>query len=428
MIPQIAVSSCLAFLLLLFCEATGATVPIKHVVFIIKENRSFDNYFGAFPGANGATRGKISTGQVVQLTHEPDSLPGDINHSFQAALLAMDGGKMDRFDLLKNAIMNGVDYSMSQFQESDIPNYWTYAENFVLCDNMFSSLHGPSFPNHLYTVAASSGGVINNPINTEGVWGCDASASATVQVLGPTGTISSQYPCLNFETLADLCETGGVSWRYYAPSQGQTGYVWSALDAISHIRNSTLWNSNVVNYTQFVADATNGNLPAVSWLVPDGPISEHAPHSACEGENWTVQQINAVMQGPQWNSTAIFLTWDDFGGFYDHVPPPTEDQYGLGMRVPMIIISPYAKLGRIRRRGSISHVQYEFSSVLRQVEEWFNLPSLHARDTVANDFTDAFDFVDRPRPPVVLSTRTCPASSMLTATTAQSPDPDDDGD
>jgi phospholipase C len=271
-------------------------------------------------------------------------------------------------------------------------------------------------------VAGESGGVINNPVRTSRahVWGCDSDARARVQVLGPKGQISLQYPCFNFETLADICQTAGISWRYYAPPKGQTGYVWSVLNAISHIRNSSLWTSNVIDDTQFATDAANGNLPQVAWLVPDGPVSEHPPNSACAGENWTVQQINAVMQGPDWNSTVIFLTWDDFGGFYDHVPPPTEDQFGLGMRVPMIVISPYAK------SCYISHVQYEFSSVLKQIEEWFDLSSLHTRDQGSNDFSDAFDFTRTPVQPVVLSTRTCPAASAAPASDPSVVIPDQD--
>ena len=399
------------FALLGATHAATAAVPIQHVIFIIKENRAFDNYFGTFPGANGATSGKISTGRTVNLAHEPDSLPGDIGHSWEDASLASDGGAMDKFDLLTGAIVNGFDYSMSQLYENDIPNYWAYAQDFTLCDNMFSSLHGPSFPNHLYTVAATSGGVISNPAMSL-AWGCDASSQETVQVLTSSGRIVTRFPCFDFQTLADLSEKAGISWRYYAPSQNESGYIWSALDAIRHIRRSSLWTTNVVNYTQFATDAANGNLPQISWLVPDGPESDHPPSSVCQGENWTVQQINAVMNGPDWNSTVIFLTWDDFGGFYDHVPPPGIDQFGLGPRVPMIVISPYAK------HGYVSQVQYEFASVLKQIEEWFELPNLGTRDAIANDFSDAFDFTQTPATPVVLPSRVC-----STATPTATPTP-----
>ncbi|PYX43697.1 MAG: hypothetical protein DMG79_21855 [Acidobacteria bacterium] len=149
-----------------------------------------------------------------------------------------------------------------------------------------------------------------------------------------------------------------------------------------------------------------GNLPALSWVTPPAADTDHPPDSACAGENWTVQQINAVMQGPQsqWNTTVIFLTWDDFGGFYDHAAPPFRDQYGLGIRVPMIVIGPWAIQG-------VYHTEVEFASVLRFMEETFALPNLGGADTVANDFQDAFNYSQTPLPQLVLSQRTCPKAS-----------------
>jgi phospholipase C len=305
---------------------------------------------------------------------------------------------MDKFDLIAGGNQNGDYLAYTQFSETDIPNYFAYARSFVLGDRMFSSLTGPSFPNHLYTVGAQSAGAINNP--TGGVWGCDAATSARVQVMDANGNITQQFPCFDFQTLADELQSAGLSWRYYAPNKGEAGYIWSALNAVSHIRNSSLWTSNVVHNTQFIDDAVNGTLPNVCWIV-SGPTSEHPPDSSCLGENWTVQQINAVMQGPDWNSTAIFVTWDDFGGFYDHVPPPKVDNFGFGPRVPLLIISPYAK------QGYISHTQYEFSSLLKFAESRFKLAPLTARDTVANDMTDSFDFDQSARPPLVLQARQC---------------------
>src|SRR5262249_39580384 len=155
--------------------------------------------------------------------------------------------------------------------------------------------------------------------------------------------------------------------------RGQSGYIWSALDAIDHIRNTALWDEKVVSPVQFIPDALSGNLPAVSWIVIGSGNSEHPPASTCAGENWTVRQINAVMQGPSWNETAIFLTWDDFGGFYDHVPPPMVDNFGFGPRVPLIVISPFAK------PGLISHTVYEFSSLLKFVEQKFSLAPMTER-------------------------------------------------
>lgn len=260
---------------------------------------------------------------------------------------------MDKFDLIiksnnrKPGNKNGDFLAYTQLKQRDIPNYFAYAHDFVLADHMFSSLHGASFPNHLYTVAAQFGGAIGNIKNALGRWGCDSPAGAAVEVIDNNGSITEQYPCFDFQTLADSLEVAGISWKYYAPEQGESGYIWSTLDAIDHIRNSSLWSEHVVPYTEFVTDARNGQLPAVSWLVTTAPLSEHPPHSTCQGENWTVQQINAVMRGPDWNSTVIFLTWDDFGGFYDHVPPPNVDEFGFGPRVPLLIISPFVKKGFI---------------------------------------------------------------------------------
>ncbi len=373
---------------------------IQHMVFMVKENRTFDTYFGTFPGADGATSGTLSNGQTIPLGHTPDRTAEDLCHSWTCALTAMDGGKMDRFDKLPGAIQNGVDIAYTQMTEADIPNYFAYAHNFTLADHMFSSLHGPSFPNHLYTVAAQSGGAIDLPNASE--WGCDAPNGTTVAILNPDGSMGQSFPCFDFQTLADRLDTTGISWRYYAPSPGQSGYIWSAFDAIRHIRETNLWSQHVVSYTQFATDARNGQLPAVSWLVQPANVSDHPPASTCQSENWTVAQINAVMQGPDWPSTAIFLTWDDFGGFYDHVPPPKIDSFGLGPRVPLLIISPYA------RQGYISHTQYEFSSFLKFAEERFGLQPLTTRDTMANDMTDSFDFSQSPAPSLILNPRTCP--------------------
>lgn len=291
---------------------------IKHIVFIVKENRSFDNYFGTFPGADGATTGKISTGRTIPLGRTPDITPHDLGHTWNDAHRAVNGGKMDQFDL----VSLGSDLlPYTQLQQADIPNYFAYAHQFVLADRMFSSLEGPSFPNHLYTMAGQSGGAIGNIANaTNNAWGCDSDDTVTVRVMDNNGNITQQYPCFDFQTIVDSLQNAGISWKYYAPGFGQGGYQWSALDAIRHIRKGSLWNTNVVSEKQFVVDARNGNLPAVSWII-SGPTSEHPPYSSCVGENWTVQQINAIMQGPDWDSTAIFVTWDDFGGFYDHVPP-----------------------------------------------------------------------------------------------------------
>ena len=383
---------------------------IQHIVFIIKENRSFDMYFGAFPGADGVTSAVISTGERVALRRATDRMPRDVGHDWEDARTAMHDGRMDRFDLIRGNQRSDM-LSLTQFLRSDIPNYWSYAEHFALADRMFSSLAGPSFPNHLYTVAAQSGGAINNPDSFD--WGCDAEERTRVDVLGANGQSTRQYPCFEVTTVTDRLEAAGVSWRYYAPQHGQHGYIWSALDAVRHVRLGPQWQTRVVSDSQFVDDAAKGTLPAVSWLIPDFDVSEHPTVdafagttlnvSACAGENWTVKQINAIMQGPNWPTTAIVLAWDDFGGFYDHVPPPASDQYGLGPRVPLIVISPYAK------EGVVSHTTYEFASVLQMIENRHKLKALNSRDVEASSMLDMFDFTQVPAPPLVLPQRTCPA-------------------
>jgi len=298
---------------------------------------------------------------------------------------------------------------MTQFVSADIPNYWSYAEHFALADRMFSSLAGPSFPNHLYTVASQAGGAINNPDSL--LWGCDADEHTTVDVMNPSGAVTRQYPCFDFPTVTDNLDVAGASWRYYAPSQGQRGYIWSALDAIRHIRFGPVWTRGVVPFERFADDATRGVLPAVSWLIPDFDVSEHPTVdsfagttlnvSVCAGENWTVQQINAIMRGPAWPTTAIVLTWDDFGGFYDHVAPPTVDTLGFGPRVPLIVISPYA------REGAVSHTVYEYASVLQLIEARYKIKALGPRDVEANSLLDMFDFSQPPAPPLILPLRNC---------------------
>ena len=395
---------------------TSDITKIQHVVFIVKENRSFDQYFGAFPGADGATSGTISSGAVIPMGHTPDQTPTDIDHTWNAAITAMDGPvsgpyKNDQYDLIFNGNHNGDFLAYTQMSQTDIPNYFWYASHFVLADRMFSSLHANSFPNHLYTVAAQSGGVIGipfSPVEPNGIgnqgWGCDDDPTVVVQQMDAEGDVSNVKPCFDFPTLADSLESAGIAWTFYAPPPATRGYQFSTLNAINHIRNTSLWTTHVLNSTTFAADARNGNLPAVSWLVA-GPQSEHPPNSTCLGENWTVQQINAIMQGPDWASTAIFLTWDDFGGFYDHVSPPSVDGYGLGPRVPLLIISPYAIAGKI------AHTQYEFSSVLKFIETRFGLAPLTTRDAGANDTQDSFNWSQTPIGPTLLQTHSCPVTS-----------------
>ncbi len=245
---------------------------------------------------------------------------------------------------------------------------------------------------------------------TSGVWGCDAKPRVTVPVLDQEGDVVDIYPCLDFPTLGDRLTAAGVSWKMYAPSpgdydagfQGSAGYIWTVYDAIRHIRDSPEWQEHVVPVSQFAIDAAAGNLPSVSWISTPSPVSEHPPASVCAGENWTVGLLNALGGGPNWSDSAVFLTWDDFGGFYDHVPPTQVDVYGLGFRVPLLVVSPYA------REGLILKQEAEFSSVLKFIEEDFGVPNLTDRDLNAYDLAGAFDYTQAPRSFPTLTTRTCP--------------------
>src|SRR5271166_2807252 len=198
----------------------GAT-QIQHVVFILKENHTFDNYFGNFPGADGVTHGVIHTGQVIPLGPSPNLFTADIGHTFGDALLAMDHGKMDKFDLIPGAFQHGRLANYTQFQQSQLPNYWALASRFAIADEFFTSVHGPSFPNHLFTIAAQSGNAINNPVGGNGTWGCDSPYISIVQAIDPTGMHFDEFPCFDFPTVADSLNTAGLSWRYYGATTDQ---------------------------------------------------------------------------------------------------------------------------------------------------------------------------------------------------------------
>jgi phospholipase C len=309
---------------------------------------------------------------------------------------------MDGFSRIPDAVQQGKDMADSQYHRTDVPNYWRYAQTFTLADNFFSSVVGNSFSNHLFTVAATGADVITDPNSSR--WGCDASPDTIAIQLASSGARRTIYPCFDFTTETDALDAHGISWRYYAPDQNQGGYVWSALDAIRHVRFGPAWESNVVNYTRFAIDAAAGDLPAVSWLVQPAPLSDHPPHSICWGENWTVRQINVVMgnQG-QWAHTAIIVVWDDFGGFYDHVAPPKgpNPYIQYGPRVPALIISPYA------RPGLVDHTFYTLSSPLKFVQHTLRLPPLSGMDPKPGSLGRAFNFTQAPLPPMILEERSC---------------------
>lgn len=339
--------------------------PIRHIVIIVKENHSFDNLFGRFPRADGTLKARRGN-KTVSMPASPDSLRYDIPHDLKYSITDVDAGKMNRFYTQTNAFQKNMDVADSQYRKYQIPNYWKYAQTFGLADHFFASRMGSSFPNHLVTVSGQSMGAIDQP-NSFMSWGCDAKPNVRVPV-DDKGTIKRVSPCFNAKTLTDEANAAGVSWKYYAPPAGQAGYIWSTLDAVKHIRYSKQWATRVVNTNNFSQDIRSGHLPALSWLIAPFELSDHPPYSMCEGENWTVRNVNEVMKSRQWSSTVIILTWDDFGGFYDHVAPPRRGPYSLGIRVPTIVISPFS------RAHYIDHQQLDFRSIVKYVEQQYRLP------------------------------------------------------
>ncbi len=215
---------------------------IQHIVFLVKENRSFDQMFGQFPGANGTTTGLFSTGQVTPLGHTPDSTPGDICHAWKCTIAMMDYGNMDRFDADPTCSQNNTPLCMSQHSAADVPNYFALAKTFTLADNMFSSITASSFPNHLYMIAATSGGVISQgTVDSTHLIACQSAESATAEVLDQFGNLTKQYPCFDFETLGDILSANDVTWTAYGPAKT----VFNAYISINHIyNNAEVWSAH----------------------------------------------------------------------------------------------------------------------------------------------------------------------------------------
>ena len=401
--------------------------PIKHVIFILKENRSFDHLFGRFPGADGVTSA-IDGGVTRPLTPVPDDHP-DIPHCWQCAVRAFNEGRMDGFSQTEDSAV----YAYTQFRPADIPNLWYLAKRYVLSDNFFASAQGASYPNHLYAIAATSGGTHDGPRQGEGSlkerlhrgyaksWGCDAPEGTYAEVYDAEGEIQHIDPCFDFLTEGDLLRRKGIPWAFYGATNTQYGYIWSSYSAIRRYREHPgRWARFIRPVDRLIEDIDHDRLPPVSWVTPRGEESDHPGGNRwCHGYNWTTNVINAVMRSRMWKDTAVFLTWDDYGGFYDHVPPPQVDDFGFGMRVPLITISPYAE------RGAIDSRVGEFSSVLRFIEDNWGLTQLTHRDRDARNLSSNFDCTQRPRrPSPELPLRTCEGELFPEPPNINNPDPD----
>jgi phospholipase C len=434
-----------------FPAATSAdtTPKIEHLIFIVQENHSFDNYFGTYPGANGLPLGiqvplnindlslgyvspfhlnvkqpisivgdelppgisdpsqlnqtmpidsdDFGSGSVGPFPFNNESIRGDLNHAWSVAHIDYDGGKMDGFVTAEKSIL-----TMGYYDRNDIPYYWDYADQFVLDDNFFSSLMGPSFPNHLYIVSGTNG-----PVNMPGTrWVLNGGV-----VNNPASNFNWQGVTLTWATLAEELSNANIPWAWYNgdvhPLQPS---IWNVLPLFAYFQEHPEQLTDHVRNTQsFISDIQSGNLPAVSWIIPGawhpptwpaacyatGGPSEHPPARSDCGMDYVAYLVNEIMESPYWASSAIVITWDDYGGFYDHVSPPQVDAYGEGFRVPTIIVSPWAK------HGFIDHTQYEFASMLRLAEDNFNLPLLGTRDATSNNMMNSFDFSQPPQQPLM---------------------------
>jgi phospholipase C len=361
----------------------AASSPIQHVVIIIQENRTFDDLFQGYPGANTVPAGLDHDGNIVQLQPVSLAAPYDILHGLGSFKRAYDGGRLDGFDLehVHDRPSGDLFPQFGYVPAGEVGPYLALAHQYVLADDTFSSQLDGSFTAHQYLIAAQAMHAVNYP---QASWGCPA---GTVDTLLPDRKGGPREPACfgttapsSYPTLGDELDAAGLSWRFYAPSIGSSGGIWSGYRAVKHIYGGTDWNDDVISpQTQILTDAPNGTLAAVTWVVPDVHDSDHANSKSATGPQWVASVVNAIGESPFWNSSVIFVIWDDWGGWYDHVPPPQLDYDGLGFRVPLLCISPYAK------QNYVSHVQLESASILRFVEDNFGLRQLAAADARATD-------------------------------------------
>ena len=432
--------------------SSGAAVEIEHVVVIFQENRSTDNLFHdpvlIAKGANIASSGVNSSGQTIALTAIPLNNDYDPLHSHAAFVSMYDGGKMDGANNIPVSCAVGVTTNcpppnpqFTYVEASDVGPYFQMAEQYTFGDSMFQTNQGPSFPAHQFILSGTSAPTATSNLfaaenpNLTAAAGCIAPKESRVALIDPSGNESSSiYPCFEHPTLSDELDAQGVSWRYYTPSAGS---VWTSPNAIDHMCQAQVqggalactgsaWNNVIIPQTQVLTDIANGNLAAVSWVIPSGQASDHPSINNGSGPSWVASIVNAIGNSSYWSNTAILVTWDDWGGWYDHVPPPQVRVncsewgcgYVYGFRVPLLVISPYA------RPGYISHINHDFGSILRFIEETFGLPSLGYADAFADDLSDCFNFSQTPRPFHTVATR-LGADEFLNDTTPPT-DPDDD--
>jgi phospholipase C len=387
-------------------NATGAG-KIKHIVYIVQENRSFDNLFQGYPGADTVSKGKDSNGNTIELVPSGLGAYYVIDHSAQAMFSACNGtGSLPGTKCRMNGFNNesSWDYprNLKHPQYVYVPHnqtkpYFDMAHEWVLADKMFQSQLDESFVAHQYIIAAQADSAVDLPY---GAWGCQGGPSDVVATItkdrDPSGP--KEQACFDYQTLADELDHAKLSWRFYASSYGSAqsgdGAEWSGYMAVKHIFNGPDWQKDVISPNwKFLTDVHAGKLANFTWITPVCDDSDHVNCPGGYGPSWVAALVNAVGKSKFWDSTAIFVQWDDWGGTYDHVPPPYRDYDSLGFRVPLLVISPYAK------HDYVSHEQYETASVLRFAEDLYGLGQLAAADRRANSpADDCFNFTAKPRP------------------------------
>jgi phospholipase C len=427
-----------------------ARAKIKHIVIIMQENRSFDEYFGTYPGADGipmqngvptVCASDPQTGQCVKPYHNPNDVNAGGPHASASAQTDINGGKMDGFVAsFRNAqktctspttpgcAMNETPDVMGWHDAREIPNYWAYAQNFVLQDRMFEPTTSWSLPAHLFMVSAWSAKC-----------SIQADPASCVNALdGPSGpnTANNDYA---WTDLTYLLHKANVSWAYYLsngtepdceddamlcqpkPQNAGVPGIWNPLPAFDTVKQDGQLG-NIQTVDKFFTAAKDGKLPEVSWIVPDGIVSEHPPNKVSVGQAYVTGLINAIMQSPDWDSTVIFLAWDDWGGFYDHVVPPVVDQNGYGLRVPALVISPYAK------QGFVDHQTLSFDAYLKFIEDIFlggsrldpatdgrpdPRPDVRENAAILGNLLNDFDFNQSPRPALILPINPKPGPASI---------------
>ena len=380
-------------------SGTGAG-KITHIVYIVQENRSFNNLFYGYPGAYTVTEGKDSNGNTIKLAPSKLGADYDIDHSVQAMIAACHGtGKLPGTDCRMDGFNNEwSDGNLKYPQYVYVPHsqskpYFDMAHEGTLGDRMFQSQLDESFVAHQYVIAAQAAWSADLP---NGYWGCEHHEEAQVGLITKDRVVTGhQKACFDYTTLGDELDAAKLSWRFYASQYGSgssgDGGTWSSYQAVKHIYNGPDWKKDVISPNwKFITDVRAGKLANFTWITPVCDDSDHTNCPDDYGPSWVSALVNTVGQSKFWNSTAIFIQWDDWGGLYDPVAPEYKDRDSLGFRVPLVMLSPYVK------HDYVSHTHYETASVLRFAEDLFGLPQMAKADTRAKSPADAFDFSQSP--------------------------------